>query len=188
MLDQLYRKIGSRTIPLLAVIVCTGIACSSSNPDTTGQQPSKPEGQKEMKKPLSEYEATLDPTQYDEDVEVVVKKKEEEKPVTELQIPKDSTVVQETSQVGFRIQLYSTSSIDEAMNMKTNILAKLPQDSVYIVYDPPVYKIRLGDFPTRYEASIKLPSIVNMGYADAWIVPDNIVRRRVVQVPRSPGQ
>lgn len=185
MLDQLYSKIGSRSIPLLALIVCTGIACSSSNPDTTGQQPSKPEGQQEMKKPLSEYEATLDPTQYDEDVEVVVKKKEEEKPVTELQIPKDSTVVQETSQVGFRIQLYSTSSIDEAMNTKTNILARLPQDSIYIVYDPPVYKIRLGDFPTRYEASIKLPSIVNMGYADAWIVPDNIVRRRVVQVPRN---
>jgi len=188
MLDQLYRKIGCLMAPLLVLVACTYVACSSANPDTTEQQKQKPEVQKELKEPLSKYEATLDPSQYDEDVEVVVKKKEEEKPTTELQIPKDSVVVQETSQMGFRIQIFSTSNIDEAMNMKTNVLAKLPQDSVYVVYDPPVYKVRLGDFPTRYEASIKLPSIVNMGYADAWIVPDNIVRRKVVQVPRSSGQ
>jgi hypothetical protein len=172
--------------PLLALLVCTGVACSSSNPDTTVQQGVKPEVQKEMKKPLSEYEATLDPTRYDEDVEIVQKKKEEQKSAPELLIPKDSTVVQETSQLGFRIQIFSTSSIDEAMNMRTNILARLPQDSIYIVYDPPVYKIRLGDFPTRYDASIELPSVVNMGYADAWIVPDNIVRRKIMTVPRSP--
>lgn len=176
------------SLPLLAMIACTGVACSSANPDTTEQQKPKQEVQpKEMKRPLSYYEATLDPTQYDEDVEAVVKKQKEEKPTAELQIPKDSSVVEETSQLGFRIQLYSTSSIDEAMNMKTNVMARFPQDSVYIVYDPPVYKIRIGDYPTRYDASIELPSIVNMGYSDAWIVPDNIVRRKVVQVPRSPG-
>ena len=185
MLDQLHTKISFPFLSSLLFLVCTCLACSSSNPDTTGQQKPKSEAPKEMKAPLSQYEATLDPSQYDEDVEAVQKAKEEEKPPVELQIPRDSTVVQETSQAGFRIQLFSTSSIDEAMNMKTNVLAKLPQDSVYIVYDPPVYKIRLGDFPTRYEASIKLPSIVNLGYADAWIVPDNIVRRKVVQVPRN---
>jgi len=188
MLGQLHRKVDFLPMALLAAVVCACVACSSSNPDTTEGQKAKPAAQQEMKKPLSEYEATLDPTQYDEEVEVVQKKKEEEKPVQELQLPKDSTVVQETSQLGFRIQIFSTSSIDEAMNMKVNILAKLPQDSVYVVYDPPVYKVRLGDFTTRYDASTELPSIVNLGYADAWIVPDNIVRRKTIQVPRSPGQ
>lgn len=188
MLDQLHRKVGLLSIPLLALLVCTCVACSSSNPDTTEQQKSKPEVQKEMKKPLSEYEATLDPSKYEEDVDVVEKKKAEEKPTAELQIPKDSILVQEISQLGFRIQIFSTSSIDEAMNMRINVLAKLPQDSVYIVYDPPVYKIRLGDFPTKYEAGTELPFIVNMGYSDAWIVPDNIVRRKIIQAPRSPGQ
>jgi hypothetical protein len=171
---------------LLLFLALAWVACSSANPDVTEQhQQSQKQGKKEMKAPLSTYEATLDPSDYDEDVEVVQKKQTEEKPIVQLQIPKDSSVVQETSQVGFRIQLFSTSSIDEAMKMKVNVLAKLPRDSVYIVYDPPVYKIRLGDFPSRYEASIRLPSIVNEGYADAWIVPDNIVRRKVVQVPRN---
>jgi hypothetical protein len=188
MLDQLYRKIGLCSGPLLALVVCTCVGCSASNPDTTEQQKSKPEVQKEMKKPLSEYEATLDPSKYEEDIEIVEKKKAEDRPTVELQIPKDSTVILETSQLGFRIQIFSTSSIDEALNTKVNLLAKLPQDSVYIVYDPPIYKIRLGDFPSRYEASIELQSIVPMGYSDAWIVPDNIVRRKIIQVPHSPGQ
>jgi hypothetical protein len=74
------------------------------------------------------------------------------------------------------------------MKIKINFLAKLPQDSVYVVYDPPIYKIRLGDYPTRYDASIELPTVVGMGYPDAWIVPDNIVRRKILQIPRSPGQ
>lgn len=183
MLDQLHRKIS--TVSLFAVLICTCFACSPSNPDTTAQR-STQETSREMKKTLAEYEATLDPSQYDQDVDVEVKKQEEQKQTPELQIPKDSTVVQETSQLGFRIQIYSSSNIDEAMSMKADVMAKLPQDSVYVVYDPPVYKIRLGDYPTRYDASVKLPSIVNMGYSDAWIVPDNIVRRKVVQVPRTP--
>ncbi len=188
MLGQLHSKVAiSRTI-LAACALGALLGCSSSSPDVTGEQKQGQESQKDMKKPMSYYEATLDPSQYEDDVEVVEKKKIEEKDTTELRIPKDSTVVQETSQLGFRIQIFSTSNIDEAMNMRTNVLTKLPQDSVYIVYDPPVYKIRLGDFQTRYDASIELPTIVNMGYSDAWIVPDNIVHRKVIQVPRQSGQ
>ncbi len=188
MLGQLYNKIALFSVLSPAIVFCALVGCSPSNPDVTGEQKQSQDSQKEVKRPLSYYEATLDPSQYEDEVEVVEKKKTEERDTTELRIPKDSAVVQETSQLGFRIQIYSTSNIDEAMRMRTNVLAKLPQDSVYVVYDPPVYKIRLGDFPTRYDASIELPTIVDMGYADAWIVPDNIVRRKVIQVPRQSGQ
>jgi hypothetical protein len=186
-LGQLHRKIGGGTIliPLLLAAVVAGIlGCGSSTPQVAEQQKTK----KEVKAPLSHYEATLDPSDYDEEVEVVQKKEAEEKPHVELAIPRDSTTVEEVSQLGFRIQVFSTSSIDEAMKMKTEVLAKLPHDSVYVVYDPPVYKVRLGDFPTRYDASIKLSSIVDQGFPDAWIVPDNIVTRKVIRVPHAPGQ
>jgi SPOR domain len=188
MLGQLHSTIARASVFAAVIAYCALAGCSSSNPDATGDQKQSPESQKEMKKPLSYYEATLDPSKYEDDVEVVEQKKSEDRDTTELRIPKDSTVVQETSQLGFRIQIYSTSSIDEAMNTRTNVLTKLPRDSVYIVYDPPIYKIRLGDFQTRYDASIELPTIVNLGYADAWIVPDNIVRRKIIQVPRQAGQ
>ncbi len=173
---------------LLAGLLVGMTACGSSSPQSSDQQKERQETKKEMKAPLSHYEATLDPSDYDEEVEAVQKKQDVERPHVELNIPKDSTTVEETPQLGFRIQVFSTSSIDEAMKMKSEVLAKLPQDSVYVVYDPPVYKVRLGDFPSRYDASIKLSSVVDLGFPDAWIVPDNIVRRKVVQVPRSPGQ
>ncbi len=173
---------------MLAGVMFTVVSCASSGPQTADQERQKQEAKKDLKAPLSHYEATLDPSDYDEDVEIVQKKQAEEKPHVELQIPKDSTTVEEVSQLGFRIQVFSTSSIDEAMKMKNEVLAKLPQDSVYVVYDPPVYKVRVGDFSSRYDASIKLSSVVDNGFPDAWIVPDNIIHRKLIQVPRSPGQ
>ncbi len=187
MLGKLHRAIigGASSAFVLLAVVMTGLeGCGSSSPQPASEQKAK----KEVKQPLSYYEATLDPSDYDEEVEVVQKKVEEEKPHTELAIPHDSTTVEEVPQLGFRIQVFSTSNIDEAMKMKLDVLAKLPQDSVYVVYDPPVYKVRLGDFPSRYEASIRLSSVVDQGFPDAWIVPDNIVARKLVRVPRTPGQ
>lgn len=188
MLGQLHTKIElprSASTLLLACIVWATTGCSPTNPELA-EQLARQDGKKEMKAPLSTYEATLDPSDYDEEIEVVQKKQAEEKAHVELEIPKDSTVVQESSQLGYRVQIFSTSSIDEAMKMKASVLEKLPQDSVYVVYDPPVYKVRLGDYSSRYDAGIKLSSVVDLGYPDAWIVPDNIVRRKVVQVPRVP--
>lgn len=190
-LGQLHRKIaGARllNVLLLAGVILTVVACASSSPQSVEQDKPKQDTKKDLKAPLPRYEATLDPSDYDEEVELVQKKQAEEKAHVELQIPRDSTTTEEVSQLGVRIQVFSTSSIDEALKMKIEVLAKLPQDSVYVVYDPPVYKVRLGDFPTRYEASIKLSTVVDQGYPDAWIVPDNIVRRKVIQVPRVPGQ
>jgi hypothetical protein len=172
----------------IAWFALSGLACSSSSPDVAIQQKPKQEIRKEKKAPLKDYEATLKPSDYDEEVEAVQKKQSDEKPRVQLEIPRDSTIVLEDIQQGYRIQIFASSSIDEAGKMKASVLLKLPQDSVYIVYDPPVYKVRLGDFPSRYDASTKLSGVVDQGYPEAWIVPDNIVRRKTIQVPRTPGQ
>jgi hypothetical protein len=58
-------------------------------------------------------------------------------------------------------------------------MGKIVQDSVYLLFDAPVYKVRVGDFVSRYEAGQKLPDIVELGYRDAWIVPDKIVQRKM---------
>ena len=56
------------------------------------------------------------------------------------------------------------------------------EDSLYVVFDPPVYKVRVGDFRTRAEASQRLGVIVSEGFSDAWVVWDRIVLRKVVRV------
>jgi hypothetical protein len=175
---------GGLKIVLSVSLLWTGLACSSSGPAVAEQEKPKQEVKKERKAPLSEYEATLRPSDFDEEVEVVQKKHAEEKPRVELDIPRDSTVVQEEILQGFRIQIFSSANIDESTKMKVNTQPKLPQDSVYVVYDPPVYKVRIGDFVSRYDAGVKLPLVVEQGYPDAWIVPDRIVQRRIIQVPK----
>jgi hypothetical protein len=67
--------------------------------------------------------------------------------------------------------------------MKEVVTEKFIGDSVYVVYDAPVYKIRVGDFVNRYEANQRLPEFTEKGYRDAWIVPDRIVQRKFVRVP-----
>jgi len=53
---------------------------------------------------------------------------------------------------GFRIQITSTNSRDQAFNVKTLVLSKFPDQKVYTTYQAPLFKVRVGDFIKRVEA------------------------------------
>ena len=181
MLDQLYpiKKQLFAGIILLAVLM---FGCTSSKPLLVKEKP-KYEQAKEKKLLLSEYEATFNPVEFDQEIESVQKvQSEEQKQQNPLEIPKDSIIVQKEVVQGFRIQVFSSSSVDETTLMKNLALEKFIGDSIYVVYDAPTYKVRVGDFVNRYEANQRLPEFVEKGYRDAWIVPDRIVQRKLVRV------
>ena len=159
------------------------VGCTTSKEVLIEEKP-KSEQPKEKKLLLSEYEGTLNPVDFDQEIEGVQNAHhEEQKQQTALEIPKDSLVVQEEVVQGFRIQIFSSSNVDETTLMKNLALEKFVGDSIYVVYDAPVYKVRIGDFVNRYEANQRLPEFVGKGYRDAWIVPDRIVQRKLVRVP-----
>ena len=134
------------------------------------------------KRPMAFYESTLRPSIFDGDVDSVRKVHEQELEQQVLLIPRDSLTFQEETILGFRIQVASTSSIDDAATVKAAAQDLFRIDTVYVVYAPPVYKVRLGDFPTRLEANQRLPLVQEGGYPDAWVVPDRVIRRRWVAV------
>ncbi len=164
------------------------IGCSSTKSflnDTqdTDKKDAQEENQKGKKLPLSSYEATLNPSDYDDEVDIVQRSHiEAKKKEGTIEIPPDSTTIVEEVIQGFRIQVYSSSNVDEAVRAKSVAIEKFFSDSVYMVYDAPVYKIRVGDFANRYEANQRLPEFIESGYRDAWIVPDRVVQRKVVRV------
>ncbi len=180
MLDQLHTVTFRRNLKACAIILlllATGCSSSRRAADKDG------EATKERKLSLAQYESTLNPSDYDEEIEAVQKAHAEEKGHTQLNIPNDSTIVQQEMIQGFRIQIFSSSNVDDANAAKKAAEGKFPNDSVYIVFDAPVYKVRVGDFVNRYDASQRLPDLVDKGYRDAWIVPDQVEQRKVVRVP-----
>ena len=52
---------------------------------------------------------------------------------------------------GYRLQLYESSSAGEA-NKKMGKYRKSLKDSLYLVFDAPLYKIRYGNYVTKNEA------------------------------------
>jgi hypothetical protein len=78
--------------------------------------------------------------------------------------------------MGFRVQLYSTPSIDEAKARKEEAEALFPDEWFYMEYDAPTYKIRAGNFRTRFDADRFARLLVEKGFADSWSVPSKVFR------------
>lgn len=82
---------------------------------------------------------------------------------------------------GFRIQIFSSRNLSEAYQVKLRADSLLSGFNIYLIYDPPYYKVRVGDFHVRYEANQAMALIVAHGFPNAWVVPDNIFRNSAVR-------
>lgn len=88
----------------------------------------------------------------------------------------------ETTQ-GFRIQVMNTNSFEESSSMRTTLLELFDTWWVYVLYDAPTYKVRIGDFGTRIEAKRALEEIQQKGFPNAWLVPDKVVLHLPPRMP-----
>ncbi len=161
-------------------------ACSASRetPASSPRQQSTVEGQE--RSTLAEYEASFRPSNYDENVELAKKRASGITATTGNTARPDSTSVEEVTALGFRIQIFASANIYEANSAKLAAAGIITKDSLYVIYDPPVYKVRVGDYATRFDANRALPTIVELGYPDAWVVNDKIIKRKVTVIKR-PG-
>lgn len=77
---------------------------------------------------------------------------------------------------GFRIQIFFDSgnqSKQNALDAKTKFEERKIDEDVYILFEDPYYKVRIGDFRTKVEAEGFLKSISNI-YPEGFVVPDYI--------------
>ncbi len=78
---------------------------------------------------------------------------------------------------GFRIQIYSSSNRnarEESNKVRAEFISKFPDLVSYQIYaEPGYFKIRVGDFRTRTEAT-RLFQIISKEFPDAYLVPDII--------------
>ncbi len=119
--------------------------------------------------PFSEFEKSFNPSDYDEEIKIEEKKKEN------IEIKPKEKINQEILN-GFRIQITMTKEITEANTIKNDLIALFPEQNVYVIFEAPYYKVRLGDFLDRESANNFLPNLIDKGFKSAWVVPDKVVK------------
>jgi len=77
---------------------------------------------------------------------------------------------------GYRIQVATSTSEESLVSIQKN-LEKLTNEKIYIIFELPNYKIRVGNYLTRKDAEVLLKKLSRNGYRYAWIVPTKIERK-----------
>jgi hypothetical protein len=127
----------------------------------------------ERKEFLDKYEKTFNPSEYDEAEETVNAKLNDKK--KNLLSTSDTDLKEPEIISGFRIQLLMTPEIDQANKLKIEVTPLL-NDLVYVIFDAPYYKVRVGDCKNRTTANQLLKFFIERGYKNAWIVPDKVYK------------
>ena len=74
---------------------------------------------------------------------------------------------------GYRVQVLATRYFERADSLAV-IMKNTVSDSVYVDFEAPNYKVRIGDFIDRDSAESLQKELVQMGYNSAWILRTRI--------------
>jgi hypothetical protein len=168
-----------RQLPILALSLIL-LACGSSK--ETGSTRKTTGSTDDLRK----YEADFRPSDLDPDASAATVKTP---PDTAIPMEHTSDVPAQTTLElvpGFRVQVLSTTTIDELLAKKQAVEALFPTEWFYLEYDPPTYKIRAGNFLTRFEADRFAKQLSEKGYPDAWAVPTRVFKQPPPVVHETP--
>ena len=75
---------------------------------------------------------------------------------------------------GYRIMVLNTNNRDLAYKTKSDLLRYFPDEDVYMGYQSPYYKIRMGNFLKRQEADAFKKELSRVYDHPTYVVPDLI--------------
>ncbi|MDP8206940.1 MAG: SPOR domain-containing protein [Candidatus Electryonea clarkiae] len=93
-----------------------------------------------------------------------------ENDTTEAGVESQANVIKEGR--GFRVQLINVLDESRAMDIKAE--AEKSFDKVYIIFQSPNYRVRVGNYRIRSEADAAVEKAAKLGFRDAWVVPSKI--------------
>lgn len=163
---------GKMIRPLVLLLLMLAAVASAQSPADSLLQP--------RKEHLTTFERSFKPSFYD--TEVYLYRKTDSTRTNGRAIDQWNSAAPETLQ-GFRVQLLATTNYDEVGVIRAQLAQQFPDLWVYLVFEAPIYKIRVGDFSNRPEAKSLMDKLSAQGYKKAWIVPDRIIRN---QPPKPP--
>ncbi len=75
---------------------------------------------------------------------------------------------------GFRVQVRATDNLEEADSLKSELTLKVTNKGIYVIFDPPFYKVEVGDFVSMNEARNLNFKLNQMGYTESRVIASTI--------------
>ncbi|MBS1916130.1 MAG: SPOR domain-containing protein [Bacteroidetes bacterium] len=92
----------------------------------------------------------------------------------QIQINDETTKDSRRTAPGFRIQVISSDDRNQVFTAKAKIYKEYPELKPYIVYLPPNYRLRVGNFKTQEEAQVYFDKLSKLYPTGIYIVHDVI--------------
>ena len=71
---------------------------------------------------------------------------------------------------GYRIQVAISQDENDLIDIKEK-LELIIKEKIYIKFELPNYKLRIGNFDSRKKAEAYRNKVIQLGYRSAWVVP-----------------
>ena len=75
---------------------------------------------------------------------------------------------------GYRVQVISTDDLDEANGIRSEIFFKTNEKAIYVIFEPPFYVVRVGDYQNISDAKALSFKLNQMGFTGTKVVNDLI--------------
>ena len=79
-----------------------------------------------------------------------------------------------TKQPGYRVQIMATDDLGEAQQMRSDVYFKTNKNEIYITYEPPLYKVKVGDYETPSGANNLAFKLNQLGFSPTQVVADTV--------------
>ena len=75
---------------------------------------------------------------------------------------------------GYRVLVVATDNMEDANSVRADILAKIKRKEVYISFEPPFYKVKIGDFTDITESNNLKFKLNQLGYTEARVIQETV--------------
>ncbi|HEM48747.1 MAG TPA: SPOR domain-containing protein [Caldithrix sp.] len=149
------------------------IGCASSSKVQTGID----SGDRDVS---GKYDESFDPSTLDDD-DIVIGKTDDK--TQTKQVANETDKNQATEKIimheveGYRVQILATQGIEAATLQQQKAVDRFSDNGykVYLIYEAPLYRLRIGDAITRKEAELIRDLAKERGYDEAFIVRSKVM-------------
>jgi hypothetical protein len=99
-------------------------------------------------------------------MEVLIKK--------QIQINEETTRDSRRSIPGYRIQVINSNNRDKVFSLKSKIYQQYPELKLYLMYQPPNYRLKAGNFRTPEDADVYLKKLSSLFPSGMYVIHDTI--------------